>query len=71
MRFKATIYVEKITEALHEAGYERNGNEVLYCPQTGKRMAAQGLLRPDLFISGSNTSLEVKFTRERRVETSH
>jgi DNA-directed RNA polymerase II subunit RPB2 len=44
--FQGHDYVAKITEALHEAGYERNGNEVLYCPQTGKRMVAKVFFGP-------------------------
>ena len=44
--FQGHDLVEKITRALHEAGYERNGNEVMYCPQTGKSMAAKVFLGP-------------------------
>tara|TARA_B110000908_G_C9855179_1_gene271678 strand:- start:101 stop:454 length:354 start_codon:yes stop_codon:yes gene_type:complete len=44
--FQGHDLVEKITGALHEAGYERNGNEVLYDPTTGKRMVAKVFFGP-------------------------
>tara|TARA_B110000902_G_scaffold264137_1_gene344822 strand:+ start:17 stop:847 length:831 start_codon:yes stop_codon:yes gene_type:complete len=38
--------VKTITDALHNEGFERNGNETLYCGFTGKKLSSQIFMGP-------------------------
>ncbi|KAL0233293.1 hypothetical protein GEMRC1_012038 [Eukaryota sp. GEM-RC1] len=47
--FEREITVESIAQNLHEAGYQRHGNEVLYNGYTGKRLQAQVFIGPTYY----------------------
>jgi DNA-directed RNA polymerase II subunit RPB2 len=47
--FDPDTQVESIANALHECGYQRHGNEVLYNGHTGRRLQAQVFIGPTFY----------------------
>lgn len=47
--FMDEISVESISDALHNVGYQKRGNEVMYNGQTGKKLAAKIFIGPTFY----------------------